>query len=335
MHKWLPAHLLILALVAAGCATDGRVLAEPGPDQTTTTRPPPPTSAPPSEEGVDGLALSIPNFEPGAAPPASITCSGGNTWPELRWENIPATANELAVTLTNQTNPEEPLLLWLVAGISPTESGIDAGRLPAGSFVTLNDYGNLGWGDPCLDPLTDSPTDYQFRLHVLEFPSGLEEGGPGNEAWDTLNAAAVDSASVLMRTGAPAPVPDPSDDVAPSEPPSDATGPSDSYNPAACPIPIVTARTTAAHVIVCADDAGATWFVTVDRAGTQPETRLAACQLDPGVFQAEDLAADRLYEVDTVVGERRVFDLDGTLIETAPLEAEVMYDSAVAVNACS
>lgn len=201
MHKWL----LLLALVVVGCSNDGRALAEPSPDQTTTTRPLPPTSAPESEQSESGLTLTSPDFTPGAIAPVDTTCAGANTWPELRWENVPTNAAELAITLTNQTNPEEPLLLWLMAGINPNESGLSPGDPPAGAFQTLNDYGNLGYGSPCIESLNeglDGPVELQFRIHVLEQPSGLSGGSPGNEAWDMLAAAATDSASVLMRVAA-------------------------------------------------------------------------------------------------------------------------------------
>ncbi|MEL7210496.1 MAG: hypothetical protein AAGK32_20075, partial [Actinomycetota bacterium] len=187
MHKWL----LLLALAIAGCSSDGRALAEPSPDQTTTTRPLPPTSAPEQEESESGLSLISPDFTPGAIAPVDTTCAGVNTWPELQWDQVPATATELAITLTNQTNPEEPLLLWLMAGISPNETGLLPGQPPAGAFETLNDYGNLGYGSPCVESLAEDqtgPVELQFRIHVLEQPSGLAGGSPGNDAWDMLAA---------------------------------------------------------------------------------------------------------------------------------------------------
>lgn len=207
MYRRLSLLIVSVAVAAAACASDGRELAEPSPDLTTTTRPLPPTSAPDIEESETGLVLTSPDFAPGAIAPQTATCAGGNSWPTLEWTNVPASAAELAITLTNQTNPDEPLLLWLVAGISPTETALLAGQLPAGAFETLNDYGNQGYGSPCIETIGEEaagPVDLQFRLYVLEQPSGLAGGGPGNEAWDTLSAAATDSASVLMRVGAAA-----------------------------------------------------------------------------------------------------------------------------------
>ncbi|MEL7157066.1 MAG: hypothetical protein AAFN30_10750, partial [Actinomycetota bacterium] len=58
---------------------------------------------------------------------------------------------------------------------------------------------------PCVESLAEDqtgPVELQFRIHVLEQPSGLAGGSPGNEAWDMLAAAATDSASVLMRVAA-------------------------------------------------------------------------------------------------------------------------------------
>jgi phosphatidylethanolamine-binding protein (PEBP) family uncharacterized protein len=200
----VPSRLLVLVtsiavVVAAGCADDGRTLEPPREWQTTTTRPLPPTSAPDSEASESGLALESPDFAPGGPVPFDATCGGSNVFPNLRWTGVPVAAAELAITLTDQTDPEEPLLLWLMAGISPNETGLVAGKAPAGAFETLNDYGSLGYGTPCLENLGEGSRDLQFRLYVLNQPSTLAGGDPGNEAWDSLAEASIDTASVLMR----------------------------------------------------------------------------------------------------------------------------------------
>ena len=195
----LLASVAVAVLLAAACADDGRDLAAPAPWQTTTTRPPPPTSAPPQEIGQSGLTLTSPLFEPGDPIPVSATCAGDNVFPDLAWTAVPATAVELAVTLADQTDPENPLLLWLMAGIDPGRAGLDAGIMPTGAFETLNDYGNPGYGTPCLERFSDGQRDLQFRLHVLNQPSGIAPGDPGNEAWATVRAGSVETASLLAR----------------------------------------------------------------------------------------------------------------------------------------
>lgn len=193
----LTAVLVVVGLAVVSCASDGRTLSAPADWQTTTTRPLPPTSAPNQEVSEAGLSLTSPLFAPGEDIPVSATCAGDNVFPDLSWSGVPATAVELAVTLSDQTDPENPLLLWLMAGIEPSDGGLSAGTMPVGAFETLNDYGNPGYGTPCLESFTDGRRDLQFRVHVLNQPSGIAPGDPGNEAWTTVKAASVDSASVL------------------------------------------------------------------------------------------------------------------------------------------
>ncbi|MGI9596917.1 MAG: YbhB/YbcL family Raf kinase inhibitor-like protein, partial [Acidimicrobiales bacterium] len=182
----LLAALVVFGFVVAACADDGRDLTAPAEWQTTTTRPLPPTSAPDQEISESGLTLTSPAFAPGDEVPVSATCAGQNVFPDLAWSGVSSTAVELAVTLSDQTDPENPLLLWLMAGIDPSNTGLSAGTMPVGAFETLNDYGNPGYGTPCLESFSDGRRDIQFRLHVLTQPSGIAPGDPGNEAWATV-----------------------------------------------------------------------------------------------------------------------------------------------------
>ncbi|MFV0260730.1 MAG: YbhB/YbcL family Raf kinase inhibitor-like protein [Acidimicrobiales bacterium] len=204
MQRWLVSTILVAGLaVVSGCADDGRDLAEPTDLQTTTTRPPPPTSALPEEAGAEGLTISSPDFIAGGQVPVDATCAGRNVFPALSWGPVPETATELAVSLSDQTDPESPLLLWLMAGINPNVTGFAAGEIPAGAYETLNDYGSPGFGSPCLDALTEGPHDLQFRIYVLDQPSGLSPDSAGNEAWEQVRGSAAQWASVLMRNNIP------------------------------------------------------------------------------------------------------------------------------------
>lgn len=195
--------VLVMAVVQSACGVDeGRDLAEPEEWQTTSTRPPPPTSAPDQMQSSSGVVLSSPDFSPGDDIPVDATCAGRNVFPNLTWSTLPGYADELAVTLTDQTDPENPILLWLMAGISPTLNELPSGFQPDGAFETLNDYGNHGYGTPCLESFQTGLRDIQFRLYILDAPSTLSEGAPGNEAWDELEVRQVESASLLARVNA-------------------------------------------------------------------------------------------------------------------------------------
>lgn len=190
---------LALSVLTAGCARDGRELAEPRSDQTTTTRPPPPTSALPEVEGLNGLKVWSSDFAAGDPAPLDATCEGANQPPDIGWEGIPEGTSELALALIDQTDPNAPLLLWLVAGIPPSAAGLVDGVLPDDAVATLNDYGQVGWGNPCFETLNQGTRDLQFRLYVIASPTGIQTGAAGNEAWDIVAASANDSASYLMR----------------------------------------------------------------------------------------------------------------------------------------
>ncbi len=191
--------LILSALLAAGCAGDGRELAATQEWQTTTTRPPPPTSAPDQEISESGLTLTSPEFEPGAEIPVSATCLGENIFPTLEWGEVDTRAVEIAVSLSDQTDPEVPVLMWLMAGIPPSETGLAAGTMPIGAFETTDDYGITGYGQPCLDNYADGERDLQFQVYVLPQASGLTSGHPGNEAWEAVRAQAIDTATLLSR----------------------------------------------------------------------------------------------------------------------------------------
>ncbi len=188
-------------MIAASCASDGKELAEARPWQTTTTRPLPPTSAPPQAEGTNGLLLSSPDFEPGALAPVSATCGGANKPPTLEWTGKADDTVEWAVSLSDQTDPENPLLVWLVVGLDPATSTLDATTLGQGA-ETLNDYGQLGYGNPCVETLGSGRRDLQFRLYSLMQNSGIDEGASGHDSWDQIAAMANDSATLLMQVDA-------------------------------------------------------------------------------------------------------------------------------------
>lgn len=112
-------------------------------------------------------------------------------------------AVELVLTLSDQTDPTNPILLWQLAGIEPELGRIEAGVIPIGAFETLNGFGNPGFGLPCLETMAEGDRDLQFRLYVLTGPSGVAPGGDGQDAWDRVSALALESASLLTRISNP------------------------------------------------------------------------------------------------------------------------------------
>jgi phosphatidylethanolamine-binding protein (PEBP) family uncharacterized protein len=78
--------------------------------------------------------------------PATYTCDGKNSWPELRWSGVPAGTAELALFVMNVQPVAGKLFVdWAVAGLDPGLEGIEAGRLPKGAVVGANGFGKRGY----------------------------------------------------------------------------------------------------------------------------------------------------------------------------------------------
>jgi len=152
-----------------------------------------------------GFSLSSPDFEPGDQVPTRLTCAGGTEIPSLKWQNTPADAEELVVALIDYTDFNEPLLLWLAAGIDPKSNKINPETYQDLESIveTKNDWGNIGFGSPCLESIeSDDPDtirDLQFRVYALATKSNIQPAAHGNDSWAEVKAKATHSAAILMR----------------------------------------------------------------------------------------------------------------------------------------
>lgn len=184
-----PAALLAAAAAAAllaACSTDGRSLRAPSPDQTLSivttsttvafepapddtevveTETPTTTAAP-----VQALELTLP-FDDGARIPDQHSCKGANVSPAVSWANVPETAQELAIVVTDLDSDPPGFTQWAVTGIDPGGAGLPEGDL-AGAVEQLNDAGGRGWGGPCIE---SGEHRYAFTLYALDSPTGLPE----------------------------------------------------------------------------------------------------------------------------------------------------------------
>ena len=112
--------LIALVSMATACSRDGRVLRESGPGQgesiaiVTTIET---TIADPNAVASDLFSVSGTWLDSGSLDPRH-TCLGSNVSPALTISNVPAGAQSLALSLTETTNPDQPL--WVVANLNPT-----------------------------------------------------------------------------------------------------------------------------------------------------------------------------------------------------------------------
>jgi Raf kinase inhibitor-like YbhB/YbcL family protein len=189
---------LVTAVLLAGCGGDGRTLRAPSADQTTTTAVPAVSDGseaqPGAQAGAGGFTVRLDGVLPGAPLPASLTCEGGNDAPVLFWQNVPAEAAELAVSVTD---PDAGgFVHWLVVGIDPSLAGMDGNDLPPGADALLNDAGEATWFGPCPPP--GPAHDYVFTLYALAEASTFD---PLASATEVIGEMAGASLSVSTVTG--------------------------------------------------------------------------------------------------------------------------------------
>jgi phosphatidylethanolamine-binding protein (PEBP) family uncharacterized protein len=131
------------------------------------------TPAEKEELTVADISLLSPSLQANPNAPANLTakytCDGKDTWPQLRWANVPPETKELALFVMNLQPVEGKLFFdWAVGGIDPSLEGIEEGRLPKGAVTGINGFGKRGYS---ICPEGSSETFF-FTLFAL--PKALE-----------------------------------------------------------------------------------------------------------------------------------------------------------------
>jgi Raf kinase inhibitor-like YbhB/YbcL family protein len=132
------------------------------------------------------LTLTSPSFPAGGAIPRRFTCEGDDVSPALAWTGVPANARAFALVVDDPDAPDPAkprmtfvhwVLYNLPAATSTLPEGADAGALPDGARVGLNDWRRAAWGGPC-PPI--GRHRYFFKLYALD--AVLLDLGPATKA---------------------------------------------------------------------------------------------------------------------------------------------------------
>jgi Raf kinase inhibitor-like YbhB/YbcL family protein len=156
-----------IALLVAGCASDGRTLRPPPPGA---SAPAVPSTTAPGQPVIAPMALTSSEFEPGGSMPLDFTCDGAGVSPPLAWGSIPEGTRELAITVTD--TDANSFVHWVLAGLDPSVQAVAVGVVPEGAIQTRNGAGAVGWTGPC-PPKKSGPHQYVFTLYALTAASGV------------------------------------------------------------------------------------------------------------------------------------------------------------------
>jgi len=196
----------VLAMVAAACNDDGRVLRDAKPDQTqsisTTVAPDtvvvddgssdslssPSSTLPLSDEE---STLSAP-WDAGAAIDVRYTCDGENLSPALSWSVAPEGTAEIAITMTDLDAPD--FVHWVIAGISPEQIALAEDTVPLGAYQATNGARAIGYTGPC--PPAGSTHTYVLTVHYLGERTNLTDGVAADELLSGISVAELATAEV-------------------------------------------------------------------------------------------------------------------------------------------
>ena len=192
--------LCVTTVAIASCSTDGRELRTPGSGQgesieivETTVE----TTPAAQDSSLQAIFTVTGTWLDGGAIDSRHTCSGANISPSLEISNAPVDAESLAITLIDLAAPENPL--WVMANISPDETSIQEGGIPADAIVGATTNGSKitsGYSGPC-----DTKREmHEYLLVVyaldqmLEFEPDPKSLNDSRLLYEAIQASAFDSA---------------------------------------------------------------------------------------------------------------------------------------------
>jgi Raf kinase inhibitor-like YbhB/YbcL family protein len=143
-----------------------------------------------------GIQLRSPAFNDRDVIPGRHAHDRDNTSPALEWSGVPDGATELLLLCEDPDAPGNTFLHWLVTGIDPASTGVDAGRIPPGGQQWRNDFGDRGWAGP-QPPVGDKPHRYFFHLYALARPIRLPAEPTAHDIHRLVDDSALAHASLV------------------------------------------------------------------------------------------------------------------------------------------
>ena len=201
--------LCVTTVAIASCSTDGRELRAPGSGQgesieivETTVE----TTPAAQDSSLQAIFTVTGTWLDGGAIDSRHTCSGANISPSLEISNAPVDAESLAITLIDLAAPENPL--WVMANISPDETSIQEGGIPADAIVGATTNGSKitsGYSGPC--DTNSEMHEYLLVVYaldqMLEFEPDPKSLNDSRLLYEAIQASAFDSAETRFYAQTP------------------------------------------------------------------------------------------------------------------------------------
>ena len=137
-------------------------------------------------DGPEALSLSSSSLQDDHFP-ASLTCDGANTSPDLHWNAPPSGTRSLALILNDPDAPGGGFVHWIVFDLPSDARALPAScsrerELPDGTRQGINNFGAIGYGGPC----PDGTHHYVFTLFALDTKLSLSPGSTRTQLNDAM-----------------------------------------------------------------------------------------------------------------------------------------------------
>jgi Raf kinase inhibitor-like YbhB/YbcL family protein len=145
-----------------------------------------------------GIHVRSSAFEYNDLIPHRHSRDGENVSPDLAWSGVPEGAAELLLLCEDPDGARRTLLHWLVTGIDPACTGVEAGATPKCGRVWCNDFGEFGYSGP-QPPVGDQAHRYFFRVFALAEPLRLPRHPSAANVHRTIRGAELTSGALVGR----------------------------------------------------------------------------------------------------------------------------------------
>jgi Raf kinase inhibitor-like YbhB/YbcL family protein len=130
--------------------------------------------------------------------PASHTCDGRDTSPELRWSQTPPETRSFVLIMDDPDAPNGTFTHWILFDVPSSVEGLSAGEEHIG-IPGRNDFQHAGYKGPCPPPRRGEHR-YFFQLYALDIESlSLARGATRAEVERAMRGHILDRTEFMGR----------------------------------------------------------------------------------------------------------------------------------------
>ncbi len=145
-----------------------------------------------------GLTLTCPSFLQGGPFPATHTCDGQDSSPELHWSHAPPDTRSFVLIMDDPDAPNGTFTHWMLFDIVGSATSLSEQEESIG-IPGRNDFQHEGYAGPCPPP-RGGEHRYFLRLYALDRESlGLQRGATRREVEAAMRDHILDHTELMGR----------------------------------------------------------------------------------------------------------------------------------------